>query len=154
MDDEFRRTRARPTETDARARQQVAFRTGISAESRAAVFLIAKGFRIVARRWKCPLGEIDIIARRRALLVFVEVKARPNLEEAAWSVTEHQRARIVGAAEAGLLATATTASAIFVSTPCWSRPAVCRATSRGHLKPADDGRLVKSRQAAFSLAKN
>ena len=102
MDDKSPRTHARPTETDARARQQVAFRTGISAESRAAVFLIAKGFRIVARRWKCPLGEIDIIARRRALLVFVEVKARPTLEEAAWSVTEHQRARIVGAAETWL----------------------------------------------------
>jgi len=101
MDNESPHTRRRPTE-HARARQQVAFRTGISAESRAAALLIAKGFRIVARRWKCPLGEIDIIARRRALLVFVEVKARPNLEEAAWSVTEQQRARIAGAAEAWL----------------------------------------------------
>src|ERR1700738_239443 len=104
MDDKSPRTHARPTETDARAHQQVAFRTGISAESRAAIFLIAKGFRIVARRWKCPLGEIDIIARRRALLVFVEVKGRPTLEEAAWSVTEHQGARIVRGGVARLLA--------------------------------------------------
>jgi putative endonuclease len=102
MDDELARARLRSEETHARARHLVAFRTGISAESRAAAFLIAKGFRIVARRWKCPLGEIDIIARRRALLIFVEVKARPSLEEAAWSVTEHQRARIAGAAEAWL----------------------------------------------------
>ena len=74
----------------------------ISAESRAAALLIAKGFRIVARRFKSPVGEIDIVARRRSLLIFVEVKARPDLEEAAWSVTERQRARIVAAAGAWL----------------------------------------------------
>jgi putative endonuclease len=82
--------------------RKVAFRTGISAESRAAVFLIAKGFRILARRWKSPVGEIDIVARRRSLLVFVEVKARQDRDEAAWSVTERQRWRIVAAADAWL----------------------------------------------------
>ena len=82
--------------------RRIAFRTGISAESRAAAFLIAKGFRILARRWKSPVGEIDIVARRRSLLIFVEVKARPNLDDAAWSVTERQRGRIVAAAEAWL----------------------------------------------------
>ena len=82
--------------------RQVAFRTGISAESRAAAFLIAKGFRILARRWRSPVGEIDIIARRRTLLIFVEVKARENLDDAAWSVTERQRLRIAAAAEAWL----------------------------------------------------
>src|ERR1700720_1874247 len=66
--------------------RQVAFRLGISAESRAAAFLIAKGYRILGRRWRSPVGEIDIIARRRQLLVFVEVKARDNFEDAAWSV--------------------------------------------------------------------
>jgi len=83
-------------------KRQVAFRTGFSAESRAAVFLIAKGFRVLARRFKSPVGEIDIVARRRSLLIFVEVKARPDLEEAAWSVTARQRARIIAAAEAWL----------------------------------------------------
>jgi putative endonuclease len=82
--------------------RRIAFRTGISAESRAAAFLIAKGFRILARRWKSPVGEIDIVARRRSLLVFVEVKARHNLDDAAWSVTERQRGRIAAAAEAWL----------------------------------------------------
>ena len=85
-----------------RLERQIAFRTGISAESRAAAFLIAKGFRILARRWRCPLGEIDIVARRRRLLVFVEVKARESLDDAAWSVTERQRMRIAGAAEVWL----------------------------------------------------
>jgi putative endonuclease len=84
--------------------RQVAFRTGISAESRAAALLIAKGFRILARRWKSPAGEIDIVARRRSLLVFVEVKARERLDDAAWSVTGRQRARIAAAAEAWLAA--------------------------------------------------
>jgi len=82
--------------------RRIAFRTGLSAESRAAAFLIAKGFRILARRWKSPVGEIDIVARRRSLLVFVEVKARHQLDDAAWSVTDRQRARIVAAADAWL----------------------------------------------------
>ena len=95
------RPRASPIQVP-RAERQIAFRTGISAESRAAAFLIAKGFRILARRWKSPVGEIDIIARRRSLLVFVEVKARETLDDAAWSVTDRQRLRIAAAAEAWL----------------------------------------------------
>src|SRR5260370_38142696 len=74
--------------------RQVAFRLGISAESRAAAVLIAKGFRILARRWRSPVGEIDIIAARRHLLIFVEVKAREKFDDAAWSVTDRRRARI------------------------------------------------------------
>ena len=60
-----------------------AFKLGLSAESRAAMFLIAKGYRILARRFKTPFGEIDIVARRRRALVFVEVKARQSPDEAA-----------------------------------------------------------------------
>ena len=82
--------------------RQVAFRLGLSAESRAAAYLIAKGYRIVARRWRSPAGEIDIVARRRGTLVFVEVKARATLDQAAESVVTQQRRRIVGAAEAWL----------------------------------------------------
>ena len=44
------------------------------------------------------------MARRRRLLVFVEVKARDRLDDAAWSVTPRQRARLVAAAEAWLAA--------------------------------------------------
>ena len=47
-----------------------AFRTGLSAESRAAAYLMAKGYRILARRFRTPHGEIDIVARRRNLLAF------------------------------------------------------------------------------------
>jgi putative endonuclease len=95
------RPRASPIQAPPPERQ-IAYRTGISAESRAAAFLVAKGFRILARRWRSPVGEIDIIARRRTLLVFVEVKARERFDDAAWSVTDRQRLRIAAAAEAWL----------------------------------------------------
>src|SRR6201994_4987168 len=55
-----------------------AFRTGLSAEARAAAWLTAKGYRILAQRFRTPYGEIDIVARRRNLLAFIEVKARAN----------------------------------------------------------------------------
>jgi putative endonuclease len=85
-----------------RPERQIAFGLGISAESRAAAWLIAHGYRILARRWKCPLGEIDIVAARRHTLIFVEVKARASLDEAAESVTERQKRRIAAAAEVWL----------------------------------------------------
>ena len=81
-----------------------AFRTGLSAESRAAAFLIAKGYRILAKRFRTPYGEIDLVARRRNLIAFVEVKARANLDDAAWAVTPRQQQRIVNAAQAWLMA--------------------------------------------------
>jgi putative endonuclease len=82
-----------------RPERVAAFRVGISAESRAAAHLIAKGYRIVARRFRTPVGEIDIVARRRKVLVFVEVKARNKLDDAAEAVTERSKLRIVAAAE-------------------------------------------------------
>jgi len=94
--------RARPPEEGPRPERQLAFRLGISAESRAAAYLIAKGYRILARRWRSPVGEIDIIACRGKLLIFVEVKARDTIQDAAWSVTDRQRSRIAAAAEAWL----------------------------------------------------
>jgi putative endonuclease len=100
-----KRPRAAPLgKSPPRPERQQAFQLGLSAESRAAALLIAKGFRILARRFKSPVGEIDIVARRRQLLVFVEVKARADLDEAAFAVTPRQRARIAAAAEAWLAA--------------------------------------------------
>ena len=84
--------------------RQVAFKFGLSAESRAAAYLIAKGHRIVARRWRSPVGEIDIVARRRGTLVCVEVKARERLDDAAEAVILRQQRRIIAAAGAWLAA--------------------------------------------------
>lgn len=82
-----------------RPERVAAFRLGLSAESRAAMVLIAKGYRILARRFKTPVGEIDIVARRRRSLVFVEVKARERADDAAEAVTGRAKQRIVAAAE-------------------------------------------------------
>ena len=91
--------------TDSASPERVAaFRTGLSAESRAAAFLIAKGYRILAKRFRTPYGEIDLVARRRNLIAFVEVKARASLDEAAYALTPRQKARIIDAAQAWLMA--------------------------------------------------
>ncbi len=84
---------------EADPKRVAAFQNGISAESRAALLLIAKGYRILARRFRTPSGEIDIVASRRGTLVFVEVKARVRYDDAVEAVTEQQRRRIIGAAE-------------------------------------------------------
>ena len=81
-----------------------AFRTGLSGETRAAAYLIAKGYRILAKRFRTPYGEIDIVARKRNLLAFIEVKARASLDDAAYAVTARQQARIIDAAQAWLMA--------------------------------------------------
>jgi putative endonuclease len=80
-----------------------AFRTGLSAESRAAAYLMAKGYRILAKRFRTPQGEIDLVARKRNLVAFVEVKARASLDDAAYAVTPRQQARIIAAAQAWLV---------------------------------------------------
>jgi len=74
------------------------------AETRAAAYLMAKGYRILAKRFRTPYGEIDLVARKRNLLVFVEVKARGSLDEAAYAVTPRQQQRIINAAQAWLMA--------------------------------------------------
>jgi putative endonuclease len=96
-----------PTETApkrASPARVAAFRSGLSAETRAAAYLMAKGYRIMAKRFRTPYGEIDIVARRRSLLVFVEVKARASLDDAAYAVTPRQQQRIIDAAQAWLMA--------------------------------------------------
>jgi putative endonuclease len=85
-------------------KRKAAFKLGVSAEGRAALLLAAKGYREVARRWRSPVGEVDLVVRRGRTLVFVEVKARPRIDDAAWSVLTRQKRRIVAAAEAWLAA--------------------------------------------------
>jgi putative endonuclease len=94
------------TDKDAREaspERVIAFRTGLSAESRAAAWLLARGYRILARRFRSRVGEIDIVAGRRNLVAFIEVKARATLDDAAYAVTPQQQRRIVAAAQAWLV---------------------------------------------------
>ena len=98
---------ASPTEPVAKLpspERVAAFRTGLSAETRAAAYLMAKGYRILQKRFRTPYGEIDLVARRRNLIAFVEVKARASLDDAAWAVTPRQQQRIINAAQAWLMA--------------------------------------------------
>ena len=98
------RARSEGPKKSASPERVAAFRTGLSAEARAAAYLLAKGYRILAKRFRTPYGEIDIVARRRNLLAFIEVKARASLDEAAYAVTPRQQARIIAAAQAWLMA--------------------------------------------------
>lgn len=75
------------------------YRLGLSAELVAAVYLMLKGYRILARRHRTPAGEVDLIAVRRRRLVFIEVKRRATLGDAEASITSKQRRRVRRAAE-------------------------------------------------------
>jgi putative endonuclease len=81
-----------------------AFLTGVSAEARAEAYLEALGYQILARRYRTPHGEIDIVAVNQGLLAFIEVKARARLVDAAYAVTPRQQQRIIAAASAWLAA--------------------------------------------------
>ncbi len=82
--------------------RRAAWTRGRRAEWLAAWWLRLKGYRILARDFRTPLGEIDLIARRGRVLALVEVKARPTLAEAGEAIGPRQRARIGRAARAFL----------------------------------------------------
>jgi putative endonuclease len=93
-----------PPKKQASPERVAAFHTGLSAESRAAALLMAKGYRVLAKRFRTPHGEIDLVAKRRNLVAFIEVKARATLDDAAFAVTPRQQARIINAAQIWLVA--------------------------------------------------
>ncbi|MCC7250424.1 YraN family protein [Hyphomicrobium sp.] len=74
-------------------------RAGRRAEWIAALALRLRGYRILGRREKTPLGEIDLIAVRGRRVAFVEVKRRASEEAAEAAITDAQRARIRRAAQ-------------------------------------------------------
>jgi putative endonuclease len=76
-----------------------ALRRGHVSEYIAAFYLILKGYRIVALRYRTRLGEIDIIARKGDLAVFVEVKARRDEGAAVDAVSHLAQTRIRGASD-------------------------------------------------------
>ncbi|MEM7289895.1 MAG: YraN family protein [Pseudomonadota bacterium] len=84
---------------DARKKRIAAERLGKRAEWMASLCLIIKGYRIVARRYKTKLGEIDIIARKGDLAAIVEVKARPTAGEAVDAISNTSQLRINNAAD-------------------------------------------------------
>jgi putative endonuclease len=83
----------------ARPDRRTSERHGRFAETVAALFLNLKGYRTVARRFRSPLGEIDLVMRRGGTLVFVEVKARRTIDAAILAITPTARGRLLRAAE-------------------------------------------------------
>lgn len=78
--------------------RQKAEETGRLAEIIALSLLIAKGYRLLARRYRSVAGEVDLIMRRGDVTAFIEVKARATHDEAIASVTDYQARRIAAAA--------------------------------------------------------
>ncbi len=74
------------------------FKRGLQAERYARFYLMLKGYRILEQRYKTPVGEIDIIAKRGKTFAFIEVKARTDITKAIESITPAQRRRIERAA--------------------------------------------------------
>lgn len=85
-------------ETGKKARNE-----GYKAENTAALFLRLKGYKILERNFKPPkgmgAGEIDIIASKHNIIVFIEVKRRVSLDSAAEAVNEHVQTRRIRGAE-------------------------------------------------------
>ena len=75
---------------------------GRSAETKAMLLLLAKGYLPLARRWRSPVGELDLVVRRGRTLAFVEVKARPDFNTAAYAIAPLQQRRLVAASQAWL----------------------------------------------------
>jgi putative endonuclease len=110
-----------PTRTDPRTDTRARRRLGSGGERLAGSWLEAHGYRILGYNWRCPYGELDVIATREAdrgrgqdggldgELVFVEVKTRRGMasglpEEA---ITARKRAHLIAAAQSYLEAAGT-----------------------------------------------
>ncbi len=74
---------------------------GTEYESRAAAYLTENGYRVLERNYRCKKGEIDLIAREKRYLVFLEVKYRSSSRDgtAAQAVDIRKQNRIIGAAK-------------------------------------------------------
>ena len=79
-----------------------AYLRGHAAERRCSLLLRFTGWRILARRYRTPVGEIDLIAKRGKIVAAIEIKARRTLTEALEAVTPRQQRRIDRAAAAFL----------------------------------------------------
>jgi putative endonuclease len=110
-------------------------RYGLRAEQLAVWLLIAKGYRILARQYVVPGGEIDLIAQRGETIAFVEVKARGDHDDALLAIDAAKRRRIGRATRAWLS----------------RNPFAMRATLRGDAVLIAPLRLPKHVPNAFEL---
>ncbi|TGD97607.1 YraN family protein [Methylobacterium nonmethylotrophicum] len=120
-----------PARPDAAARRRrLTFVRGRRAEILAALALLLKGYRPLAWRVSAAGGEIDLIVRRGGTVAFVEVKARPTLEEAFGAIDARKRRLFSRAARAWIARAPWSAGltlradAVFVAPGRWPRHVV------------------------------
>lgn len=75
--------------------------TGRRGEELAALYLQQKGYAIIERNWRCPVGELDVIAQDGSTLVFVEVRTRQGSRfgRAEESITPAKQTRLIELAQ-------------------------------------------------------
>ena len=78
-------------------RRRATFLRGHRAEGIALLFLMAKGYRPLARRYAASGGEIDLIVKRGGTIAFVEVKARSHMDDALAAISARKRQRFARA---------------------------------------------------------
>ena len=87
-----------------RQRGIVAQARGVVAEAQVAQVLMAEGWHVLGQRVRTSLGELDLITERCGVLVFIEVKQRATLTDAAYALSPRQIVRLCAAAEAWMAA--------------------------------------------------
>ncbi len=80
-------------------KRQIAEKSGREGERRAALWLRAKGWRILGERVRTPRGEIDLVAKRGGMIAFVEVKWRRSKDALDLAIDENRLARVAAAVE-------------------------------------------------------
>lgn len=112
-------------------------RRGHRGEWLAALALMLKGYRIIARRYRTKLGEIDLIARRGDLVLIVEVKARPTLIAAMEAVAYQSERRIEAAADLWLARTMASSACVSIWWRCCraAGPSMSRTPFRAGTEP-------------------
>ena len=79
--------------------RRIAEASGRRGERLAGWWLRLKGWRILDRRVRTPVGEVDLVAKKGALIAFVEVKTRKTAAELDFAIDERRLARVAAAAE-------------------------------------------------------
>lgn len=68
---------------------------GLYAEKWVGFWLKLQGYQVLERRFKTPVGEIDLILKRRNMIVFCEIKTRPTFQEGLNALSSCQKKRII-----------------------------------------------------------
>lgn len=81
-----------------RSKKQQAYHFGLRAEWLCLIYLRLRGYTLLAQRHRNIYGEIDLIMKRKETLIFIEVKARPTMQDGLYAIGPKQQMRIMRAA--------------------------------------------------------